>query len=76
MDAGEVGETEPHHGDGIKVAELRPLVRSRGLSAGKLVVRHRELPRVDHACIRAEADEFFGTQDRVGEDDPRERCRA
>jgi hypothetical protein len=31
---------------------------------------------VDHARMRAEADEFFGTQDRVGEDDPWEQRRA
>jgi hypothetical protein len=28
------------------------------------------LPRVDYASMRREADEFFGTEDRVGDDDP------
>ena len=40
------------------------------------MARHRRLPRVDHARMHTEADEFFGTQDRVGEDDPWERNRA
>lgn len=60
----------------IEVAKLRPLARKRRLTAEELVARHRRLPRVDHALIRQEADEFFGTEDRVGDDDPWERNRA
>jgi hypothetical protein len=44
------------------------------LSAQELVTRHRRLPRVDAALMRQEADEFFGTDDRVGDDDPWERA--
>ncbi|GLY65524.1 hypothetical protein [Amycolatopsis taiwanensis] len=39
----------------------------RKLSAEELVARHRTLPHVDFARMRAEADEFFGTEDRVGD---------
>jgi hypothetical protein len=38
------------------------------VTAEALVERHRELPHVDHARMRQEADEFFGTEDRVGEE--------
>jgi hypothetical protein len=30
-----------------------------------VVERHRKLPRVDHEGMRRDADEFFGTEDRV-----------
>ncbi len=48
----------------------------RRRSAEELVARHRRGPRVDHVRLRAEADEFFGTQDRASDDDPGERYRA
>lgn len=76
MDAVEAGETYHITRNGAEVAELRPLARRRRLSAEELVARHRRLPRVDHARIRTEADEFFGVEDRVGDDDPWERRRA
>ncbi len=76
MDAVEAGETFHITRNGSEVAELRPLTRRRRLSAEELVVRHRRLPRVDHARMRAEADEFSGTQDRAGDDDPWERRRG
>jgi len=41
-----------------------------------LVERHRQLPRVDYEQMRREADEFFGTEDRIGDDDPWERRRG
>lgn len=75
MDAVEAGETYHITRNGTEVAELRPLARRRRLSAEELVARHRRLPRVDHARMRAEADEFFGTQDRV-DDDPWAQRRA
>jgi len=31
------------------------------------------LPRIDAAQMRQEADEFFGTEDRIGDEDPWER---
>lgn len=46
------------------------------LSAEKLVTRHTKPPTVDHALMRQEADEFFGTEERVGQNDPWERARG
>jgi prevent-host-death family protein len=76
MDAVEAGETYHITRNGTEVAELRPLTRKRRLSAEELVARHRRLPHVDHSLMRREADEFFGAEDRVGDDDPWERNRG
>ncbi|MDH6121553.1 type II toxin-antitoxin system prevent-host-death family antitoxin [Kitasatospora sp. GAS204B] len=77
MDAVEAGESYLITRNGVEVAELRPVARRRRLSAEELVARHARLPRVDYALMRQEADEFFGTEDRVGEDgDPFERRRG
>lgn len=76
MDAVEAGETYHITRNGVEVAELRPVRRRRRLSAEELVARHRKLPRVDYAFMRREADEFFGTEERVGDDDPWERRRG
>lgn len=75
MDAVEAGETYHITRNGTEVAELRPLTRKRPLTAEELVAKHRRLPRVDYAQMRAEADEFFG-EDRVGDDDPWTRSRG
>jgi antitoxin (DNA-binding transcriptional repressor) of toxin-antitoxin stability system len=76
MDAVEAGETYHITRNGTEVAELRPLGRRRRLSAEELVARHSRLPRVDHELMRREADEFFGSDDQVGTDDPWERPRG
>lgn len=76
MDAVEAGETYHVTRNGVEVAELRPLSRRRRLTAVELVERHRTLPRVDFDRMRHEADELFGTEDRVGEEDPWERNRG
>ncbi len=76
MDAVEAGETYHITRNGTEVAELRPLRRRRRLTAEELVQRHRNLPRVDHARMRAEADEFFGSDEIVEDDDPWERSRG
>lgn len=76
MDAVEAGETFLVTRNGVEVAELRPLARRRRLSAEELVERHRRLPRVDYGRMRDEADAFFGTEERVGEDDPWTRARG
>lgn len=76
MDAVEAGETYHVTRNGIEVAELRPVPRRRRLTAEELVERHKALPRVDHARMRREADEFFGEEDRVGDFDPWERGRG
>ncbi|MBF6190408.1 type II toxin-antitoxin system Phd/YefM family antitoxin [Nocardia implantans] len=69
MDAVEAGETFRVTRNGVEVAEVRPVSRKRRLTTEELVERHRRLPRVDFAGMRQEADEFFGTEDRVGDDD-------
>ncbi|WP_225845738.1 type II toxin-antitoxin system Phd/YefM family antitoxin [Streptomyces sp. HPF1205] len=76
MDAVEAGDTYHITRNGVEVAELRPLRRRRRLSAEELVARHRGLPRVDHEAMRREADELFGGEERVGDDDPWERRRG
>jgi prevent-host-death family protein len=68
MDAVEAGETIHITRNGIEVAELRPLARRRRLGSAELVALHRTLPRVDYAVMRGEADEFFGSDDRVGDE--------
>ncbi|MFD0418124.1 type II toxin-antitoxin system Phd/YefM family antitoxin [Streptomyces sp. NPDC127108] len=70
MDAVEAGETYHITRSGIEVAELRPLSRRRELSAEELVARARKLPRIDHGQMRREADELFGGEDRIGDEDP------
>jgi prevent-host-death family protein len=76
MDAVEAGETYHVTRNGVEVAELRPIARRRRLTAEELVERHRKLPTVDYGRMRQEADEFFGTEDRVGEGDVWERGRG
>jgi prevent-host-death family protein len=69
MDAVEAGETYHVTRNGVEIAELRPLSRRRRLTAEELVERHRRLPRVDAVRMRRDADDFFGTDDRVGDED-------
>lgn len=69
MDEVERGQTYHITRNGTEVAELRPLSRRRRLTAEELVARHRLLPRIDHDELRVEADEFFGSEDRL-DDDP------
>ncbi|MBW1602592.1 type II toxin-antitoxin system Phd/YefM family antitoxin [Streptomyces sp. JJ66] len=75
MDAVEAGETFHITRNGQEVAELRPLVRRRALSAEELVAGHRGLPPLDAGELRSEADAFFGT-DAVDADDPWDRPRG
>jgi prevent-host-death family protein len=65
MDAVEAGETYHVTRNGVEIAELRPVTRRRRLTADELVERHRKLPPIDHLRMREEADEFFGTEDRI-----------
>jgi prevent-host-death family protein len=67
MDAVEAGETYHVTRNGVEVAEVRPLARRHRFTAEELVARHRRLPRADYTAMRREADEFFGTEDRVGD---------
>ncbi len=73
MDAVEAGEVYHVTRNGVEIAEVRPVTRRRGLTAEELVERHRRLPRVDRDRMRDEADEFFGTEDRVDDDTSAER---
>jgi prevent-host-death family protein len=73
MVAVEAGETYHITRKGTEVAELRPLAKRRRLTTSELITRHRRLPRVDAAAMRQEADELFGSEDRVGDDDPWDR---
>ncbi len=75
MDAVEAGETFHVTRNGVEIAEVRPLPRRRRFTAEELVERHKRLPRVDYAAMRADADEFFG-EERVGDYDPWERSRG
>ncbi|WBQ07654.1 type II toxin-antitoxin system Phd/YefM family antitoxin [Kribbella sp. CA-293567] len=81
MDSVEAGETYHITRNGTEVAELRPLSRRRPRpTAEELIAQHRRLPRVDAAQLRRDADEFFGGEDRIGDDstgsDPWERDRG
>ncbi|ATE52185.1 type II toxin-antitoxin system Phd/YefM family antitoxin [Actinosynnema pretiosum] len=77
MNAVEAGETYHITRNGVEVAEVRPLSRRRRFTAEELVARHRALPKVDYELMRREAEEFFGTEDRIGDgDDPWERARG
>lgn len=69
MDAVETGETFHITRNGMEVAEVRPIPRRRRLSAQELVERHRRLPQIDAAAMRTEADRYFGSEDRINEDD-------
>ncbi|MFI6574731.1 type II toxin-antitoxin system Phd/YefM family antitoxin [Nocardiopsis sp. NPDC050513] len=64
----EAGETVHVTRDGVAVVEVRPIARRRRVSARELVERHRRLPRTDLAAARAEADAYFGDEDRIDED--------
>lgn len=74
MNAVEAGETFRVARNGVEVAEVRPVAQRR-LTAEELVARHRHLPRADYAAMRKEADEFFGTEDRIGDDETWESGR-
>jgi prevent-host-death family protein len=69
MDQVEAGESFHVTRNGVEVAQVSPVARRRRLSAEELVERHRRLPRVDYAQMRDEADEFFGGEDRVEDDE-------
>ncbi|MFD3702860.1 hypothetical protein [Nocardia sp. NPDC058658] len=47
---------------------MEPPERAQRYSADEMVARHRALPRVDCASMRQEAEEFFGSEDRIGDD--------
>ncbi|SDX23542.1 Antitoxin component of toxin-antitoxin stability system, DNA-binding transcriptional repressor [Amycolatopsis xylanica] len=67
MDGVEAGKTYYVTRNGVEIAELRPIQRRRGLTSEELCAKHRKLPRVDAELLRQEADEFFGSEDRIGD---------
>lgn len=74
LDDVEAGETYHITRNGAEIAEVRPLsTRRRFVAVEELQRKWRHAPRVDAARMRAEADEFFDTEDRIGDDDPWER---
>ncbi|WP_410584097.1 type II toxin-antitoxin system Phd/YefM family antitoxin [Amycolatopsis sp. lyj-108] len=76
MDPVEAGETYHVTRNGVEVAEVRPISRRRRFTVAELVERHRRSPQVDVGRMHEEADEFFGTEDRVGADYPWNQSRG
>ncbi|HEY1094231.1 MAG TPA: type II toxin-antitoxin system prevent-host-death family antitoxin [Glycomyces sp.] len=72
MTAVEAGQSFVITRNGVEVAEVRPVSRRRRLTTAELIERHKRLPKIDYAEMRAEADEFFG-ENRLGDSDPWER---
>ncbi|MFC5804207.1 type II toxin-antitoxin system Phd/YefM family antitoxin [Streptomyces formicae] len=70
LDDVETGEIYHITRNGIEIAEVRPLSsRRRFIPVEEMQRKWRNAPRIDHARMRAEADEFFGGEDRVGDGD-------
>ncbi|MCE6999524.1 PhdYeFM domain-containing protein [Saccharothrix sp. S26] len=76
LEAVEAGETYQITQDGEQILELSPPTQRRGLVTAEVIERLKHLPRVDYAQMRREVDEFFGNEDRLGDDDPWERGRG
>ncbi|XVS64867.1 PhdYeFM domain-containing protein [Actinosynnema sp. CA-299493] len=74
LEALETGEALRVTGREGEVIELHPRTDGRPWTAEELVERHKRLPQVDFAQMRAEIDEVFGV-DRI-DDDPWERSRG
>ncbi|RAJ38575.1 antitoxin (DNA-binding transcriptional repressor) of toxin-antitoxin stability system [Kitasatospora sp. SolWspMP-SS2h] len=73
LDDVEAGETYHVTRNGTEIAEVRPLgSRRRFVPLDELQRKWRNAPAVDAARMRAEADGFFGDEDRIG-DEPEER---
>lgn len=73
LEALEPGDALRVTGRDGEVIELHPRADGRPRTAEELVERHKRLPRVDFAEMRADIDEVFGV-DRI-DDDPWERGR-
>jgi antitoxin (DNA-binding transcriptional repressor) of toxin-antitoxin stability system len=73
LDDVEAGETYHITRNGTEIAEVRPIsAHRRFVPVEELQRTWARAPRVDHRQLRAEADEFYGDEDRVdeGADDP------
>ncbi|MQY13482.1 hypothetical protein SRB5_36300 [Streptomyces sp. RB5] len=74
LDEVEAGEVYRITRNGTEIAEVRPIsARRRFVPVAELQRKWRTAPKVDSAEMRREADEFFGSEDRVGDDDPWEQ---
>lgn len=70
MDAVEAGETMIVTRNGVPVAEISPVKkRRRFVSTQELREAFAVSPDPDYNQMRADIDEFFGTEDRLGDDD-------
>jgi antitoxin (DNA-binding transcriptional repressor) of toxin-antitoxin stability system len=70
LDDVEAGETYHVTRNGTEIAEVRPLSGGhRFVPVEELQRKWRNTPLVDGARMRAETDEFFGSTDRVGEEE-------
>lgn len=56
--------------------ELRLPPPGQSLTTAEVIELVKDLPPVDYAKMRADIDEFFGNEDRIGDDDPWERRRG
>ncbi|MEU0129815.1 MULTISPECIES: PhdYeFM domain-containing protein [unclassified Streptomyces] len=78
LDDVEAGETYHVTRNGAEIAELRPLSsRRRFVPVEELQRKWRHAPRSDAARMRTEADEFFGSEDRIdidGDGNPWDRA--
>lgn len=60
--------------NGTEIAEVRPLSpRRQFVPVEELQHKWRNAPHVDAVRMRAEADAFYGDQDRLTDDNPWER---
>ncbi|MFD7577802.1 type II toxin-antitoxin system Phd/YefM family antitoxin [Kitasatospora sp. NPDC059803] len=74
LDDVEAGEIYHITRNGTEIAEVRPISgRRRFVPVEELQRKWRNAPTVDAARMRAEADAFYGDEDRIGGDDPWER---
>lgn len=76
FEAVEAGETYRVTREGAEVLELRLPPPGQGLTTAEVIELVKDLPPVDYAKMRADIDEFFGDEDRIGDDDPSERRRG
>jgi len=76
LEALEHGEAVRVTRDGADVFELHPPRHGQALTTDEVIELLKDQPEMDYAQMRAEADEFFGNEDRIGDDDPWERGRG
>jgi hypothetical protein len=68
LEALEAGETFRITRDDAEIIELRPPAHGRHVTTDEIIEMVKDLPEVDYAEMRAEADAFFGVG-RIGDND-------